>query len=431
MSGPAKNTDRELWREREADFFADSIHVTEFGAIGINCGGSVFVKPLREWHRLATHAGLATLESLRLAARNQALEAERDRLKASECIWQANLTGAYEDRDVLRGINDALTRDLATLEGGSTSFRVGELLSKVARLEAENRQLESTLAAMGRRDGGHLPRLRLMEAYRENLAIHSTAGSVIAKTVAELREMSSRPASQPGFVCACGEPAVGLAGPGDAAEFLCGRHLRERGYGVAGIGRYQEAAPAPPPLDGLRREFFPTGSGKKIPTQAPPSAVVEGAESVAPGGPCYRGKELEGLAERLAEMGIKDVGPDLGSPRAAGALAGEELFVGSRISTGMAVVTVADRDRLRRLDALLASEEPPGDLVSAVWELIDLTTWSHETRAANAWQWFRATLGVKVPEGALTPDELNAIAERALADAEGEVTHDEAPPRRE
>lgn len=49
----AENTDRELWREREGDFYADSIFVTERGGIGIDCGGTVFVKPLREWHRLA------------------------------------------------------------------------------------------------------------------------------------------------------------------------------------------------------------------------------------------------------------------------------------------------------------------------------------------------------------------------------------------
>lgn len=49
----AQNTDRELWRERDGDFYADSIHVTATGGIGINCGGLVIVKPLREWHRLA------------------------------------------------------------------------------------------------------------------------------------------------------------------------------------------------------------------------------------------------------------------------------------------------------------------------------------------------------------------------------------------
>lgn len=47
------NTDRELWRERPGDYYADSIHVTADGNIGINCGGTVRVMPLREWHRLA------------------------------------------------------------------------------------------------------------------------------------------------------------------------------------------------------------------------------------------------------------------------------------------------------------------------------------------------------------------------------------------
>lgn len=59
MSNPSKeqqcaaNTDRELWREREGDYYADSLHVTAQGAIGINCGGFVYVKPVREWFKLA------------------------------------------------------------------------------------------------------------------------------------------------------------------------------------------------------------------------------------------------------------------------------------------------------------------------------------------------------------------------------------------
>lgn len=56
-AGPAKNTDRELYREPDTtgcgDFYSDSIHVTEAGGIGIDCGGYVIVKPLRDWHALA------------------------------------------------------------------------------------------------------------------------------------------------------------------------------------------------------------------------------------------------------------------------------------------------------------------------------------------------------------------------------------------
>lgn len=48
-----ENTDRELWRERPDDYYADSVHVTEQGGIGINCGGMVYVKTPREWHAAA------------------------------------------------------------------------------------------------------------------------------------------------------------------------------------------------------------------------------------------------------------------------------------------------------------------------------------------------------------------------------------------
>lgn len=52
----AENTDRELWRgpdEGNGDYYADSIFITKEGALGINCGGSVHVRSIREWHRLA------------------------------------------------------------------------------------------------------------------------------------------------------------------------------------------------------------------------------------------------------------------------------------------------------------------------------------------------------------------------------------------
>lgn len=58
--GAALNTDREIYRGPsplewgdDDGFYADSIHVTETGGIGINCGGHVIVMPLRAWHALA------------------------------------------------------------------------------------------------------------------------------------------------------------------------------------------------------------------------------------------------------------------------------------------------------------------------------------------------------------------------------------------
>lgn len=62
----AQNTDREIWREREGDYYADSIHVTKGGGIGLNCGGMVYVKPVREWHKSADTIASLTVEVERL-----------------------------------------------------------------------------------------------------------------------------------------------------------------------------------------------------------------------------------------------------------------------------------------------------------------------------------------------------------------------------
>jgi hypothetical protein len=49
----AENTDRELWREREGDYYANSVHVTKSGGIGMNVGGHVIVLPIELWHSAA------------------------------------------------------------------------------------------------------------------------------------------------------------------------------------------------------------------------------------------------------------------------------------------------------------------------------------------------------------------------------------------
>ncbi len=45
-----KNTDKEIWRRISDDYYSPSIHVTEFGDIGINVGGYVLVAPIENWH---------------------------------------------------------------------------------------------------------------------------------------------------------------------------------------------------------------------------------------------------------------------------------------------------------------------------------------------------------------------------------------------
>jgi len=48
----ALNTDKEIWRRRPDDYWADSIHVTEGNGIGLNVKGHVIVAPIERWHEL-------------------------------------------------------------------------------------------------------------------------------------------------------------------------------------------------------------------------------------------------------------------------------------------------------------------------------------------------------------------------------------------
>lgn len=78
VSDGVENTDRELWREREGDYYADSIHVTKGGGIGINCGGAVIVQPLQGWFKDATEVERLCLRIEQTNTRIQVLE---ERLK--------------------------------------------------------------------------------------------------------------------------------------------------------------------------------------------------------------------------------------------------------------------------------------------------------------------------------------------------------------
>ncbi len=53
MNDCCLNTDKEIWREKPGDYYADSIHVTKDNGIGINCGGHVIVAPLKSWFDMA------------------------------------------------------------------------------------------------------------------------------------------------------------------------------------------------------------------------------------------------------------------------------------------------------------------------------------------------------------------------------------------
>jgi hypothetical protein len=60
VTGPVKNTDRELYREDTGDpagsYYENSVHVTESGDIGMNVGGLVIVQSIATWHAQARRA---------------------------------------------------------------------------------------------------------------------------------------------------------------------------------------------------------------------------------------------------------------------------------------------------------------------------------------------------------------------------------------
>jgi hypothetical protein len=52
-SQAALNTDRELWRKTGGDYYSPRIYVNDGGGIGIDVGGTVYVKSVEAWHALA------------------------------------------------------------------------------------------------------------------------------------------------------------------------------------------------------------------------------------------------------------------------------------------------------------------------------------------------------------------------------------------
>jgi len=149
FTAAARNTDRELWREREGDYYSPSIHVTQGGGIGIDVGGNVVVKPLREWHKLAAselawkimytqesrYASLPTSE--REVALQKALEnTTADQIKAEDEVERLRL-----ENDRLRNLIEEASDlcrsayQIAERKGKSTTWpeftaRLGAALGK-------------------------------------------------------------------------------------------------------------------------------------------------------------------------------------------------------------------------------------------------------------------------------------------------------------
>lgn len=83
---PVKNTDVELWREPTNEpgmsYYMPSVHVTQAGKIGINVGGSVYVKSLTEWHELA---GGSLVQSPNPS--DQSTQEKLEEIRSALCDW--------------------------------------------------------------------------------------------------------------------------------------------------------------------------------------------------------------------------------------------------------------------------------------------------------------------------------------------------------
>jgi hypothetical protein len=129
------NTDRELWREGDGDgngmsYYEPSIHVTEQGGIGINVGGMVYVKTLREWHGL-----------------EEQLEAEPFK---SVSEWRARAEQAEATLAFQHQATAELEEQLETAYGQLTAGRASE-----AELRQEWLDLKEQFAALERLQEGY------------------------------------------------------------------------------------------------------------------------------------------------------------------------------------------------------------------------------------------------------------------------------------
>lgn len=129
-----ENTDRELWREREGDFYADSIHVTAQGGIGIDCGGYVIVKPVRAWH------ALAKADSARVVARHDCRTAVPGHGKCDMCAH-----GHYDACRYLAPPSQAARHDAITPDVNARWIEVQAISDRAARNFDPPNEIESAL----------------------------------------------------------------------------------------------------------------------------------------------------------------------------------------------------------------------------------------------------------------------------------------------
>ena len=130
---PALNTDRELWREKPGDYYSDSIHVTEGGGIGLNCGGCVIVMPIRKWHALAEAAQVTPPPSL-IDKLNKAkwdfTREERNEVNLMLDAYQKKIASGGETEAAPDSVGSPQTLPLDLISETLHSMFLGDLIMK-------------------------------------------------------------------------------------------------------------------------------------------------------------------------------------------------------------------------------------------------------------------------------------------------------------
>lgn len=134
MSELCKNTDRELWRETDGDYYSPSIHVTESGGIGINVDGLVTVMPIAAWHSLSRDLAAARAEIMATRAMHLSAANERDALKSDNARLEGAFMNAAGLLDTARAEIARLTNTLAKLTAPEGTVTLGtDLALKLSR----------------------------------------------------------------------------------------------------------------------------------------------------------------------------------------------------------------------------------------------------------------------------------------------------------
>jgi hypothetical protein len=142
-SEQCKNTDKEIWREREGDYYADSIFVTKQGHIGINCGGYVTIMPVRKWHESARPApaiGDVAKQLAGIISICTVVEPNFDRLEQISNMAQAALSALPASAPIMEASGLTATADTSAefaesnkaLPEASTSASDDEAVERVA-----------------------------------------------------------------------------------------------------------------------------------------------------------------------------------------------------------------------------------------------------------------------------------------------------------